>query len=203
MIVIIDLGWGNVRSVYAKIDQMNEPVIISSDIEKIETADKIILPGVGAFDYGMKKIQSLGIKEIIDKKIIREKIPILGICLGMQLFSQNSEEGKLPGLGYIDVITKKFYFSDTVSLNIPHMGWNTIRIKNVSPLLKGIEDNSRFYFVHSYHLSIDSGDIVIASTVYGYDFPSIIQHDNIFGVQFHPEKSHKQGIQLIRNFVKM
>ena len=203
MIVIIDYGLGNIRSIFAKIDQMNEPVTISSDIEVIENADKIILPGVGAFDSGMENIRNLGIREILDKKVTIDKIPILGICLGMQLLTQKSEEGMLPGLGYVDAVTKKFWFGATTSLNLPHMGWNTITFKGDSPLLNGITDNSRYYFVHSYHVVCDHPENVMASTRYGYDFPSIIRKDNIFGVQFHPEKSHKQGIRLIKNFVKI
>jgi imidazole glycerol-phosphate synthase subunit HisH len=203
MITIIDYGLGNVRSIYAKIEQMNEPVTISSDIGAIESADKIILPGVGAFDSGMENIRKLGIREILDNKVIRDKIPILGICLGMQLMTRKSEEGTLPGLGYVDADTKKFRFDAKTGLNIPHMGWNTITINKESPLLNGIVNNSRFYFVHSYHVTCDHSENTMASTLYGYEFASIIQQENIFGVQFHPEKSHKQGIQLIKNFVRM
>jgi glutamine amidotransferase len=203
MIIIIDYGLGNVRSIYAKVEQMNEPVTVSSDICTIENADKIILPGVGAFDFGIENIRKLGIREILDKKVTRDKIPVLGICLGMQLFTRKSEEGKLPGLGYIDAETKKFSIGTPTDLNIPHMGWNTITINMESPLLNGIENNSRFYFVHSYHVICDHIENIMASTLYGYEFPSIIQQDNIFGVQFHPEKSHRLGIHLIKNFVRM
>jgi glutamine amidotransferase len=203
MILIIDYGLGNVRSIYAKIEQMGEPVTISSDIESIENADKIILPGVGSFDSGMENIRKLGIRDTLDRKVCRDKLPILGICLGMQLLTRKSEEGMLPGLGYIDADTRKFSFGTTTNLNIPHMGWNTIIINQRSPLLEGIVTNLRFYFVHSYHVACDLPENIVASTQYGYEFPSIIQQENIFGVQFHPEKSHKQGIQLIKNFVRM
>jgi glutamine amidotransferase len=203
MIVIIDNELGNVRSIYAKIEQMGEHVCISHSVNDIENADKLILPGVGAFDTGMEKIRENGILEILNKKVMQDKIPILGICLGMQLLSNNSEEGFAAGFGFIQSVTKKFYFSPSFNLNIPHMGWNTIQIKRESPLLKSIDNHSRFYFVHSYHLVCQEPENIVAETSYGYDFPSIIQKDNIFGVQFHPEKSHKQGLQLIRNFVRI
>ncbi len=203
MIVIIDYGLGNVRSIFAKIDQMNEPVIISNTIADIESAEKIILPGVGAFDSGMENIRKFGIQDILNKKIKIDKIPILGICLGMQLLSQKSEEGALDGLGYIKSHVKKFHFEQSANLNIPHMGWNTIMKMQESPLLHGIENHSRFYFVHSFHLVCESQENIVAVTEYGIRFPSVVMAENIFGVQFHPEKSHKQGIQLLRNFVRL
>jgi glutamine amidotransferase len=202
MIVVIDYGLGNVRSIYAKIEQMGENVKISHEISDIECAEKIIIPGVGSFDAGMKKLHDLNIVEMLNKKVIHEKIPILGICLGMQLFTQRSEEGRVSGLSYIDAETKKFSFYPLQQQNIPHMGWNTISIGKQSPILHNIDNGSRFYFVHSYHVVCNEPDITTAVTYYGYNFPSIIQKDNIIGVQFHPEKSHRQGIQLLRNFVR-
>jgi len=202
MIVIIDYGLGNVRSVYAKIDQMGASVKISREIADIENAEKIIIPGVGSFDAGMKRLHDLQIIDILKKQVVKEQVPILGICLGMQLFTQRSEEGNVEGLGYLDAETKKFSFQDNERCHIPHMGWNTISIRKQSPFLNQIDDESRFYFVHSYHVICNDPEDIVAVTNYGYDFPSIIQKDSIVGVQFHPEKSHKQGIQLLKNFIR-
>ena len=203
MIIVIDYGLGNIRSVFTKISQTGESVKVSHAISDIESADKLVLPGVGSFDAGISNLNALNLIPVIKRKVLKEKIPILGICLGLQLFTNRSEEGNLPGLGMIDADTKKFHFVDAIPLNIPHMGWNTINIEKNSPLLSGIENNSRFYFVHSYHTCCNNKEDIVASTRYGYEFPSIIQKENIFGVQFHPEKSHKQGMQLIKNFIQI
>jgi len=201
MIVIIDYALGNVRSIYAKLHQMGEEVKISNDIADIKKADKFILPGVGSFDRGMSNLSDIGIIGELNKKVIKEKTPVLGICLGMQLFTQNSQEGEKKGLSYIDAETIKFNFPRE-QYSIPHMGWNNIDIKKECDILTKIANQSRFYFVHSFHLKCNFEQDVIASTHYGYEFPSIIQHENIFGVQFHPEKSHNQGLQLLRNFAR-
>jgi len=202
MIVIVDYGLGNVRSIYAKIDQMGEEARISHDKSDIETADALILPGVGAFDTGMHNLKALDLIDILYRRIIQERIPVLGICLGMQLFTNKSEEGSQEGLSYIDAETIRFQFPEEISLPVPHMGWNTIQKKREIPALSGIVDNSRFYFIHSYHISCHNPQDIVATTIYGGNYPSIIQKDNILGVQFHPEKSHKQGITLLKNFVK-
>jgi len=201
MIIIIDYALGNVRSIYAKLSQMGEEVNISNDISDIKIADKLILPGVGSFDRGMNNLHDLGIIEEVNKKIINDKTPVLGICLGMQLFTKKSQEGKEEGLGLIDAETIKFNHQPEKN-PIPHMGWNSIDIKKECEILTQIPNHSRFYFVHSFHLMCNSEPDIVASTQYGYEFPSIIQHNNIFGVQFHPEKSHKQGLQLLRNFAR-
>lgn len=202
MIVIVDYGLGNVRSIYAKIDQMGEEVKISSEKSDIESADSLILPGVGAFDTGMNNLKTLDLIDILYRKIIRERIPVLGICLGMQLFTNKSEEGVQEGLSYIDADTVRFNFGEGISLAIPHMGWNTIQKKREMSVLAEIADYSRFYFVHSYHVVCHVPQDIVATTYYGFDYPSIIQKDNIVGVQFHPEKSHKQGIMILKNFIK-
>lgn len=202
MIIIVDYGLGNVRSIYAKIDQMGKKAKISNQISDIEVADTIILPGVGAFDTGLQNLKTLDLIQILNRKIIHEHTPVLGICLGMQLFTKKSEEGSQEGLSYINAETIRFRFAEGANLHIPHMGWNTIQKKRDIPVLSGIVDNSRFYFVHSYHVICHDSQDIVATTSYGYDYSSIIQKENILGVQFHPEKSHKQGIALLKNFAK-
>jgi imidazole glycerol-phosphate synthase subunit HisH len=201
MIIIIDYALGNVRSIYAKLSQMGEEVKISNNNSDIKNADKLILPGVGSFDRGMNNLYDIGITDVLKNKIINEKTPVLGICLGMQLFTQKSQEGSENGLGLIDAETIKFK-SLPYGYPIPHMGWNIIDIKKECDILGKISNHSRFYFVHSFHLTCNTESEIVASTPYGYDFPSIVQHDNIFGVQFHPEKSHSQGLQILRNFAR-
>ncbi|RLE42913.1 imidazole glycerol phosphate synthase subunit HisH [Candidatus Woesearchaeota archaeon] len=202
MIVIVDYGLGNLRAVLHKIKKVGGVAKISSKIEDIENADKIILLGVGSFAEGMKNLKQLGLLPVLTKKAMEEKVPILGICLGMQLFTKWSEEGEIEGLGWINAKTKRFRVERT-NLKVPHMGWNSIIIKKDNPLLRGIQDKAWFYFVHSYHLDCEDEAIISATTHYGYEFPSIIMSNNLFGVQFHPEKSHKDGLTLLRNFVEI
>ncbi len=202
MITIIDYGLGNARSILAKLHQFGEESSISNNISDIECADKLILPGVGSFNAGIHNLEALGIIIYLKEQIIKKKIPVLGICLGMQLFGRMSEEGPGNGLSFFDANTTKFHFEPGLGLHIPHMGWNTIKIQKESILLDNIPNNSRFYFVHSFHLKSNETNDVVATTHYGYDFPSILERETIFGVQFHPEKSHVQGIQLLKNFVK-
>ena len=152
---------------------------------------------------GMENLKEMGLAETIIGKVQKDKIPILGICLGMQLFTKRSEEGRLPGFGWIDAETVRFKFgTNQTQLKIPHMGWNTINIKRESPLLSRMCFGDRFYFVHSYHVMYEENKNILATTNYGYEFTSIMQKENIFGVQFHPEKSHKFGMKLLKNFVE-
>ncbi len=200
MIVVVDFGMGNLGTVSAKIKKMDSSVIISSKPEEIDQADKILLPGIGSFKSGIENLRKRDLIEILNKKVLAEKTPVLGICLGMQLFSAHSEEGDVKGLGWIDAETVRFNAPDQ-SLRIPHMGWNTINIKNPCSLLSGIENSSRFYFSHSYHIRCCNPDDIIATTEYGYEFCSIVNHNNIYGVQFHPERSHKRGFMLLSSFI--
>jgi imidazole glycerol-phosphate synthase subunit HisH len=203
MIIIIDYGMGNTGSILNMLKKIGAPSSkISSDMDDIVRADKLILPGVGAFDKAMTNLENAGIKHILHKKVIEDKTPILGICLGIQLFARKSEEGNLPGLSWLDAEVKKFNFGFDNSLKIPHMGWNLIKPKKPSLLLKGLETESRFYFVHSYHIVCKDGSDELSQTLYGYHITSAVEKDNILGVQFHPEKSHKFGMQLFRNFVE-
>jgi len=184
---------------YLKID-----AIISSKIPDIENADKLILPGVGSFDDGMKKLHTSDLIPALQKKVIEQKTPILGICLGMQLFTKKSEEGNLLGLGWIDAETIRFRFNDNPTrLKIPHMGWNRVMINDRTTIFKNADEDVRFYFVHSYHVVCQHKKNILTTTMYGYDFASSIQSENIYGVQYHPEKSHKFGMNLFQNFAEL
>jgi len=206
MVVILDYGMGNLgahQNMMRKIGYIN--VIVSSKISDIENAEKIIIPGVGSFDIGMNNLNHLGLIEILNYKVLEEKTPVLGICLGMQLFAMCSEEGKNKGLDWIDSKVVRFNFKEkNWPLKIPHMGWNTVMIKKKNVLFKGMENTeNRFYFVHSFHMILDCENSVVATSNYGYEFPAVIQKDNIFGAQFHPEKSHKFGINFYKNFMEI
>ena len=204
MIVLVDFGTGNLRSILYKLNKIGIDVTVSSKTEDTEKADKLILPGVGAFGAGMNNLNQLGMVPILHRKVLIEKIPILGICLGMHLFTKASEEGSGEGLAWIDAEVKRFDFQENrEDLRIPHVGWNTIDQKRDSLLLKGVLPQQRFYFKYSYHVCCHSNNDIIATTHYGYDFVSVIQHENIFGVQFHPEKSHRRGLKIIKNFIEL
>ena len=200
-IVIIDYGMGNLGSIQNMLKKIGAKSIISDDPLEIKGADKLILPGVGAFDSGMRNLKQLGLIPLLEEKVLEQQTPMLGICLGMQLFSKRSDEGSQDGLGWFDAQAVHFKFEMT-SLRVPHMGWNSIEVRKEHPVLKGLYQDARFYFVHSYYLVCNVSENVLATTQYGYPFASIIQHQNIIGVQFHPEKSHKFGMQLLKNFVE-
>ncbi|MFC1975128.1 imidazole glycerol phosphate synthase subunit HisH [Chloroflexota bacterium] len=203
MIVVIDYKMGNLRSILHKLGQIGVEAIVSSKAKDIENAKKLILPGVGAFDTGMNNLKTYNLIEILNKKVLEERIPILGICVGMQLYAKQSEEGNAKGLGWIDAEVKRFNFAENNNrLRVPLVGWNTINQKRESPILKGVVPSQRFYFTHSYHVCCNSPGDVVATTHYGYDFVSVLQHKNIFGLQFHTEKSHRRGIELVKNFVE-
>ena len=201
MILVVDYKMGNIGSILNMLKKIGVESKASSDKEDIKKASKLILPGVGSFDSGMKNLENLGLIPILNKKVIEEKTFILGICLGMQLFCRKSEEGNLHGLEWIDADVKKFKTKD--SLKIPHMGWNTINIQKNDPIFSENKTESIFYFVHSYHLACDNKNDILATTNHGYDFPSIIKKENIVGVQFHPEKSHSYGMGLLKNFLEL
>jgi imidazole glycerol-phosphate synthase subunit HisH len=203
MITIINYGMGNLGSIQNMFKRIGVESQITGDHDIIAKATKILLPGVGAFDAAMQKINESGILEILNKKALDEKIPIMGICLGMQLLTNSSEEGKLSGLGWINAKTSKFRFENGSDLKVPHMGWNRIYPVNKNPLTDNLPEEPRYYFVHSYHVqAVNAGD-VIASTHYGIDFHSMIGRDNIYGAQFHPEKSHKFGMKMLENFARI
>lgn len=203
MIIIVDYGMGNLGSVLNMFKKVGASAKISSDLDEISKAKKILLPGVGAFDTAMKRIKDTGMTEILNQKALVDKIPILGICLGMQLLTNKSEEGKLPGLGWIDGET--FNFKDRIdgSLKVPHMGWNIVDINKENAITNNYKGEVRFYFVHSYFVKVKNPINSMMTTSYGITFDSAIVRDNIFGAQFHPEKSHKFGMNLFNNFAKI
>lgn len=203
MIAIVDYGLGNLKSIYNMLSYLNIKSYISSNPEEIAMANKIILPGVGSFDTGVLNLRNSGLGAVLNEEVMARKKPILGICLGMQLLTAGSEEGEFPGLGWIKAVSKKFKFSSK-DLKIPHMGWNYVRPVNTKSLFKGLDtEKNRFYFVHSYYVECTNEENVLAKCSYGNDFACAIVKDNIYGVQFHPEKSHKFGMTLLKNFAEL
>jgi len=194
---------GNLGSVQNMFKRIGVPSEIIGDPEGIAKATKLLLPGVGAFDAAMDKIEESGLRKILDQKVLDEKIPTLGICLGMQLLTSGSEEGKCAGLGWLAAHSYKFNFGPDSKLKIPHMGWNRVYIKQDSPLIRDLPPEPRFYFVHSYYIKCEEEKDVLTTTPYGEDFHSIVQRGNVYGAQFHPEKSHRYGMKLLENFAKI
>ena len=205
MITIVDYGMGNLGSIKNMFKYIGVESKIESDVDKIKNASKILLPGVGSFDTAMKKINESGLKEVLNEKALKEQVPVLGICLGMQLLTNSSEEGILDGLGWVDAKTMSFKSVIDKKYRIPHMGWNIVSESNESKLTDGFKDfdETRFYFVHSYFVKVENEKNSILKTDYGLKFDSAIQKDNIFGAQFHPEKSHKFGMNIFKNFAKI
>lgn len=201
-IVIIDYNMGNLRSVYNKFNRMGVECIVTSNKQEIEKAHKLILPGVGHFKNAMQNLQELGLIELLNKKVLIEKIPMLGICLGIQLFCNHSEEGDCCGLGWIDAEVVKFNVSDKIKYKVPHMGWNDVSIINKNNVDDVIKIEDQFYFVHSYHIKCNNPSDVWMTSVYDYEFVSAIHRDNIYGTQFHPEKSHDAGYELLKKFAE-
>lgn len=200
MISIVNYGMGNLGSIQNMLKRINVKSEIVESAEQLQNATKIILPGVGAFDTGIKSLMNSKWIPILNQKILVEKAPILGICLGMQLMTKGSDEGKMPGLGWVEAYTKKFFFPTGSKLKVPHMGWNTAYNKKTSKLIDTSIEEKRFYFVHSYFVDcMDEKDKLLA-TNYGADFISGFEKENILGVQFHPEKSHRYGMELLFNF---
>jgi imidazole glycerol-phosphate synthase subunit HisH len=205
MIVIVDYDMGNVGAVVNMLRKCNADVLLSASPKDIERADKLILPGVGAFDHGMQALRERNLIPLIEFKVLECKTMILGICLGLQLFTHKSEEGKERGLGWIEAETVKFNFAEPVGpLKIPHMGWNTLSLTRSWDLEEcGLDTSARYYFVHSYHVVCRHSQDILATTTYGYDFASVVRRDNILGVQFHPEKSHRYGLAFLRYFKEL
>lgn len=202
MTTIINYNLGNPKSIKNMLAYLGIESRISANHADIASAERLILPGVGHFQHGMEQLEQLGLIQVLKKEVLENNKPILGICLGMQLLTKHSEEGNLAGLGFIDAQTKKFELQDT-TLKVPHMGWNTVEFKKDSPMNTGVSINPRYYFVHSYFVDCANQDDILCTTEYGQEFVSGFQHQNIFGLQFHPEKSHKFGMELLANFCKI
>lgn len=204
MVTIIDYNMGNIASIQNMLKKIEYESIVTSDPSVLKNAEKIILPGVGAFDYGMRNLNDLGILEVLREKVLEKNTPLLGICLGMQLLTEGSEEGNLKGLGFFKARTKKFTVGTCGKENrIPHMGWNYVYPRKNTALFENSLNNIRYYFVHSYYVECDNEEEIIGTTEYGKLFTSVIGRKNIYGVQFHPEKSHKYGMNLLKNFVEL
>jgi len=197
MVTIIDYGMGNLGSIHNMFCRIGVPSVVTSDAKQIKQAKKILLPGVGAFDAAMKNINASGLRDILDEKVLVDKIPVLGICLGMQLLTKGSEEGSEPGLGWVDGTVKRF--PKDLGLKIPHMGWNRVVEAEACPLIEGLPEEKRFYFVHSYYVKMNDPKNVSLRTQYGVSIDAGIQKDNIFGFQFHPESIlTPKGSQLMK-----
>ena len=200
-IVIVDYGMGNTNSVKKQIEKTTKSVIISSKIDDILAATKLILPGVGHFQTAMSNLKSNHLIDPLNKAVLELKTPILGICLGMQLMTNHSEEGNVDGLSWVDGKIKYFDFKNIAHYKRPHMGWNQIKHHKRSYLLNNIGEEEEYYFVHSYYMVSNDSNDILCSTEYEIEFTSAFEKNNIFGVQFHPEKSHSTGEQLIKNFI--
>jgi imidazole glycerol-phosphate synthase subunit HisH len=201
MIAIINYGLGNIQAFTNIYKRLNIPCAIASTPDELLSAERLILPGVGAFDWAMTYLNQSGMRTTLDELVLKRKKPVLGICVGMQIMAGRSDEGKLPGLGWIDAEVKKF--DETTfkqKTHLPHMGWNDVSPKRSDGLFQGFENEARYYFLHSYYFYPHNDCDVLAVTDYNGPFASAVQSDNVFGVQFHPEKSHQWGIQLLKNF---
>ena len=200
-IVIVDYGMGNLQSVFRKFSLLGITPVVSKELSTIKTADKLVLPGVGHFGKAIENLKTLGLYDVLNHSVLNKKTPILGICLGMQLMTNQSEEGDVMGFGWVDAKVEKFRINNTLEYKVPHVGWNQVDIKKESRLMTGISNLSEFYFVHSYACKCNDKDDVLNVSNYEIEFDSAFEKDNIFGVQYHPEKSFEAGKTLINNFV--
>jgi glutamine amidotransferase len=204
MITIIDYGSGNIHAIANIYKRLNIEYTITNDPSILRIAEKLILPGVGDFDETMMLLGNLGIKDTLDELVIEKKIPILGVCVGMQILGNSSEEGVLKGFGWIKGCVRKLNVTELKAKpHLPHMGWNTITPIRRSTVLSDIECEDGFYFLHSYYFDCEDKSDILATSSYGIEFPSAINHENVFGFQFHPEKSHQNGIKLFKNFANL
>ncbi len=204
MVGIVDYGSGNIYAIANIYKRLNIDHVISKDTNELKYATHLLLPGVGAFDETMKILKSSGLFSFLNEMVYEKAKPIMGICVGMQLLAEGSEEGNLEGFGWIKGYVKKF---DTSFLSekpyLPHLGWNTVELHKQHTIFSGINYNKGFYFLHSYYFECSDDNDVLGSTNYGITFASAVNHNNVFGMQFHPEKSHQNGLSLFNNFSKI
>ena len=204
MVTIVDYGSGNINAITNIYELLKIPFSVASKPNEIEDAERIILPGVGSFDHCMGKLNNSGLKQVLNRKVIIDKIPVLGICIGLHLMASESEEGVLSGLGWIQGKVRKFDESKlSFKPKLPHMGWNSIQVKTNTELFKGVNQEHGFYFIHSYYIELENKKDIMTITNYETDFVSGINKSNIYAVQFHPEKSHSNGMKLLQNFSKL
>ena len=203
MIGIVDYGLGNINAINNIYHSLNIPSMLISNKEELCKAERLIIPGVGAFDWAMECLNNSGMKEELNECIIRKKIPVLGICIGMQIMCCSSEEGKAKGLCWVDAKVKKLGLSNSNKIQIPHMGWNSITVDKSQTLFKSVNTSIGFYFLHSYYVDCGKTSIEIAYAHHGVNFTASFCYNNIFAVQFHPEKSHDNGVQLFKNFAEV
>ncbi len=203
MIAIIDYGLGNVKAFANVYKNLNIPAMIVQEVDDLEKVGKVILPGVGSFNHAMQRLEQSGMRESLDEIVLHRHVPVLGICVGMQMLACSSEEGSVPGLAWIHGEVKRFDVSSRHIICVPHMGWNDVRPLKTNGLFQGLDLEARFYFLHSYYFQSQEREDVIAVTDYGGEFACAVNHGNIYGVQFHPEKSHHWGIRLLENFAKI
>ncbi len=200
-VTLVGYGLGNIQAFANIYHRLNIGVVIATKAEQLQGAEKLILPGVGAFDWAMSRLTESGMRARLDELVLQQKSPVLGVCVGMQMMANQSDEGQLAGLGWIEAEVVRFQAEQISSAPLPHMGWNDVKFSRDNALSKGIE-NPRFYFLHSYHFIAHQHSQILATTDYGSSFTSIVSKENICGVQFHPEKSHSWGIQLLKNFAE-
>jgi glutamine amidotransferase len=204
VITIIDYGLGNVLAFVNVYNRLNIPVKVAKSAADLAGATKLILPGVGSFDHAMEQLDQSGMRESLEQLVVQQRVPVLGICVGMQMLAKSSDEGKLPGLGWIDGTVHKFDLAKMPrGTLLPHMGWNDVEPTTGGGLFKGLEQDARFYFLHSYYFECIQQSNVLALTDYGPAFNCAVRRDNVYGVQFHPEKSHHFGSQLLSNFAEV
>jgi len=201
MIAIIDYGVGNIKAFANIYKNFNIPYKIAKSIDDLNDVTKLILPGVGSFDHAMQSLHDSGMKEKLDELVLDKKIPVIGICVGMQMLAKKSDEGQMSGLGWIDGEVKKFSREKLdINLPLPHMGWNNIVLNQENRLFDNLDEELRFYFLHSYYFQCNKSEDSMAIASYGENFTCVVNNNNIYGIQCHPEKSHSNGMQLLKNF---
>jgi glutamine amidotransferase len=204
MITIVDYGLGNILAFANVYKRLNIPIAVAKNAAELKDASKVILPGVGAFDHAMERLAASGMRETLDELVLNRKVPVVGICVGMQMLAKSSDEGQLPGLGWIDGRVKKFDSSTLLHhTRLPHMGWNDVKPVIEHKLFAALEADARFYFLHSYYFECARAENILATANYGEEFSCAVHSSNIYGVQFHPEKSHHFGTQLLKNFADL